>query len=138
MRLEVLKLKQRKIFEELKKFPEFYLTGGTALALQIGHRISVDFDLFSEEDIPRGLLPKIKRVFKDKKIGIIVNHSEQLSVEIEGIKIDFVKYKYPLVSQLIEFEKVKIVDGALKQEGDFVMAPNKMYAQSLLDRISNR
>lgn len=109
MHPEVLKLEQKKIFAKIVKFPDFYLVGGTALALQIGHRISIDFDLFSKEDIPRRLLPKIKRVFKDKEIKVIVNHSEQLSVEIGGIRIDFVKYKYSLVLKLIEFEGVKIL-----------------------------
>jgi hypothetical protein len=31
----------------LSAFSGFYLAGGTALALQIGHRVSVDFDFFS-------------------------------------------------------------------------------------------
>lgn len=109
MHLEALKLEQKNIFEKLKKFPEFYLTGGTALALQIGHRISVDFDLFSKEDIPRGLLPKVKRVFKEFPIGVLVNHSEQLSITIDKTKIDFVKYNFPLILKLIEFEGVKIL-----------------------------
>jgi len=41
MHLEAITLKQRKIFNKLRNFPEYYLAGGTALALQIGHRISV-------------------------------------------------------------------------------------------------
>jgi len=109
MQLEVLKSEQKKIFLKLKKFPEFYLVGGTALALQIGHRISIDFDLFSKKDIPKSLLPKIKRVFKGSKIEILVNHSEQLSVKIDGVKIDFVKYKFSLISEPIEFEGVNIL-----------------------------
>jgi hypothetical protein len=33
-----------------KELADFYLVGGTSLALQIGHRISVDLDLFSTKD----------------------------------------------------------------------------------------
>ncbi len=40
-------LKQLMNLEELK---DFYLAGGTALALQIGHRISVDLDFFTQSD----------------------------------------------------------------------------------------
>jgi hypothetical protein len=109
MQLEALKSEQKKVFEKLKYFPEFYLVGGTALALQIGHRISIDFDLFSGKEIPSGLLPKVKRIFKEFKIKTIVNHSEQLSVTADGIKIDFVKYNFPLMSKLIEFEGVRIL-----------------------------
>ena len=109
MRLEALKLGQREVFNKLDKFSDFHLVGGTALALQIGHRISVDFDLFSKEDIPKSLIAKIKRVFKGSKIENILNHSEQLICKIDGIKIDFVKYKFPLILGLNEFKKVKIV-----------------------------
>lgn len=38
------------------KFEGFYLVGGTALALQIGHRISHDFDFFTSKDLPPSLL----------------------------------------------------------------------------------
>ncbi len=93
----------------MRKFPDFYLVGGTALALQIGHRIFVDFVLFSRDDIPRTLLPKVKRVFKDMEIKVIVNHLEQLSVNIEETKIDFVKYNFPLILKLIEFDDIKIL-----------------------------
>src|ERR1035441_5047167 len=41
----------------------FYLAGGTALALQIGHRVSVDFDFFSPEPIAGTLLTKAQRIF---------------------------------------------------------------------------
>jgi len=109
MHLEVLKSKQKEIFFKLKNFPEFYLTGGTALALQIKHRISVDFDLFCKKDIPKSLLPKVRRVFKEFKVDTIINHSEQLSVRIDGVKIDFVKYKFPLILKPIKFEGVKIL-----------------------------
>jgi len=91
MQIEVLKSKQQKIFSYLLKFPEFYLVGGTALALQIGHRMSIDFDLFSKNNITPALLAKIKRVFKDYKIEISLRNREQLTVKIDGVKIDFVK-----------------------------------------------
>ena len=109
MRLEALKLKQKQVFEKLKHFPEFYLVGGTALALQIGHRISIDFDLFSVKEISKGLLNKVKRIFKDFEVKTIINNSEQLTVKINGVKIDFVEYKFPLKTKLLEYQNVKIV-----------------------------
>lgn len=51
MHLEAITLEQKTIFDKLKNFPEYYLAGGTALALQIGHRISIDFDFFSKKEI---------------------------------------------------------------------------------------
>lgn len=46
MREEVIISEGIKVLDRLKDFPEFYLAGGTGLALQLGHRISLDFDLF--------------------------------------------------------------------------------------------
>lgn len=109
MHLEAITSKRRKIFDKLKDFSEYYLAGGTALALQIGHRVSIDFDLFAKENISSNLLRKIRRVFKDNQIKIIVSHSEQLSVKINNTKIDFVKYNFPLVSEPIKFEGLKIL-----------------------------
>jgi len=109
MNLEAISLKRQKIFQELKNFPQFYLAGGTALALHIGHRMSDDFDLFTEKDIPDELLEKVEKIFKELIIDIIINHSEQLSLVIDQTKVDFVKYPFSLVSGLIEYEGVKII-----------------------------
>jgi hypothetical protein len=48
MHSEVLTEQGLEIFPRLRAFRGFYLAGGTALALQIGHRILVDFDLFCD------------------------------------------------------------------------------------------
>lgn len=57
-RLEVLPPEQRRLWQELAAVPSsFVLYGGTALALHLGHRTSVDFDFFAAQDIdPAGLL----------------------------------------------------------------------------------
>ena len=109
MHPEVLRLKQRKIFSKLRNFPDFCLGGGTALALQMGHRASIDFDLFSKKDIPAGLIEKAEMIFKDFKVDIIINHSEQLSLMIGNTKVDFLKYPFPLLSNYVEFEGVCVL-----------------------------
>ncbi len=115
---EAISSKRQKIFQKLKNFPQFYLAGGTALALQIGHRMSDDFDLFTEKDISADLLEEVEKTFKESTIDIIINHSEQLSLIIDQTKVDFVKYPFSLISSLIEYEKVKIIKipeiGAMK------------------------
>lgn len=45
----------------LSKIKSYYLCGGTAIALQIGHRISVDFDFFSDQKIPTTLYTQVKK-----------------------------------------------------------------------------
>ncbi len=58
LHLDILPLSQRKLWPLLKDIPNYFtLYGGTAIALQIGHRISVDFDFFSDEPLNKeGLL----------------------------------------------------------------------------------
>ncbi len=52
MHLEILSNKQKELLTILSKFKrEYYLAGGTSIALHIGHRESIDFYLFKEKDI---------------------------------------------------------------------------------------
>lgn len=108
MQLEAIKSEQKEILPELKKFPEFYLVGGTALALQLGHRVSVDLDLFTAKDLPSNLWFKVKRVFKNSHLSRIVNTKEQLSVVVGKVKIDFVSHKFPFILKPKQFRGVKI------------------------------
>lgn len=110
MRPEALKSEQKEIFDKLNKFPQFYLGGGTALALQIGHRISVDFDFFSEQEITLDLLPKIEEVFSGYKRDVLVNDSEQLTVLLNKIKITFIRYPFPMILPAVKFEGVNFFD----------------------------
>lgn len=109
MYLEAIKLESREIFNQLRSFKGFYLAGGTALALQIGHRISVDFDLFYPKDLPIDLLDKAEKVFKDFQREISVNNPEQLTLFLNETALTFVKYPFPVLFELIHFEGLKIL-----------------------------
>ncbi len=99
----------RKLMQE-KCLEPFNLVGGTALALQIGHRISVDIDLFSDIDFePQQILSELR---KNYKLKIVTEFGNSVIQEIEyppdsnnHIKIDIIKYPYPLI------EKVVVIDG---------------------------
>lgn len=112
MHQEALTKEAARLFPKLKQFEGFYLAGGTALALQLGHRVSVDFDLFCQDDIPKGLLAKAKKVFPEYKeeIAPIINNPEELSFSIGGIKITFLKYPFPVLNQFIDLDGLKILD----------------------------
>ncbi|MGH7037058.1 MAG: nucleotidyl transferase AbiEii/AbiGii toxin family protein [Stellaceae bacterium] len=69
MHREVLTDTAAPLFGFLGRFPGFYLAGGTALALQLGHRISVDCDLFSDLNIDKALLSRVRRVFPDTTLS---------------------------------------------------------------------
>ncbi|MBU3918719.1 nucleotidyl transferase AbiEii/AbiGii toxin family protein [Patescibacteria group bacterium] len=109
MHQEVITLEGRKIFDKLKNFSDFYLAGGTGLALDLGHRISVDFDFFWDKDIPEGLLSKTRKVFNGHKIELIVDHPEQLGILVDGISISFVRYPFPVILKLVQHSGINIL-----------------------------
>lgn len=128
MHLEALNEEGKKLFPFFKKFSDFYLAGGTALALQIAHRISVDFDFFSQSEIPKNLLDELKEVFSQYQINVSVNNSEELTLFISETKITFVKYPFPVIKPFSEYQGVKLLNiqeiGATKayvigRRGDF-------------------
>ena len=100
MHPEALTDQAKRLLPLLNSFEGFYLAGGTALALQIGHRISVDFDLFTPNEIPRTLLPKIKRVFANVSVVVSVNNLDELTVFANDVKVTFLHYPYPVVFDL--------------------------------------
>jgi hypothetical protein len=72
-RLDVLPPPQRRLWDELAAVPrEFVLYGGTALALHLGHRVSLDFDFFSNKPLdPAELVPAVSFL-----VGAIVTQRE--------------------------------------------------------------
>ncbi len=68
------------------------LVGGTALALQLGHRKSVDLDLFGE--ISAEPL-EIRRELEEKHAVTIIKESSHIFIyQIDGVKVDLVNYNY--------------------------------------------
>lgn len=110
MHPEALNDKNKDFFLKLKNFPDFYLAGGTALALQLGHRISVDFDLFSNREIPDNLFSHVKKIFSDSGIVVSVNTIDELTILISGVKLTFIRYPFPVLFDFAEYEGVKLLN----------------------------
>ncbi len=101
----ILDKKRLEVLPLLKNFKQdFYLAGGTGLALQLGHRDSVDFDFFSQNNIDtKKLFIKIKKIFKNHKIIKVQEEKNTLSVFIDkDIKLSFFTYKYKLINNLLK------------------------------------
>lgn len=83
------------LLKELSAVPEFSslrLVGGTSLALQYGHRTSVDLDFFGtfDEDI------QFSEILRRYGQLTIIKESSRIKVfQLDGIKVDFVHYDYP-------------------------------------------
>jgi hypothetical protein len=85
---------------------DFFLVGGTALALQIGHRISIDLDLFSTDGFDENtMLTELENKYK---FQLDYQAKNTLKGEIEGIKVDLITHSYPLVKPLIQTEGVRM------------------------------
>lgn len=79
----------RVIFENLD--PEYYLAGGTALALELGHRKSVDLDYFIAKPIDTlALKNKLAEVFSGTTVEILFETKDTLWCAIDGVKVSFI------------------------------------------------
>jgi hypothetical protein len=86
------------LIQELQQLPElkdFFLVGGTSLALQPGHRNSIDIDLFTQNDFTA---EEIEELLKTKYTytATLARKNTVLAV-INNIKTDFIKHAYPLI-----------------------------------------
>lgn len=88
-------------------FSDFNLVGGTSLSLQIGHRLSIDIDMFGNAEIDE--IEFINELSKFGKVIIIKKSKNILITSIDGIKVDFVNYKYPLLESIIVEKNIRLV-----------------------------
>ena len=99
MHFEVLTDAQKKAlsrFSSVLGKTDFYLAGGTALALQIGHRMSKDFDWF----IPRlGEIETLLTMLQTAEIEFVVTSTnlETCYLLIDTVQVSFFGYDYPLL-----------------------------------------
>ena len=90
-----------------KVFSNYFLVGGTALSLQLGHRMSDDIDLFTRYDINKDeILDFLNKNYKGN-YQIINIQNIIMQVIINEIKVDFVKYDYDLVEEVKEENGIK-------------------------------
>ncbi len=90
--LEILPKSQQQLWQQLKPVSElgFVLYGGTAIALQLGHRQSIDFDFFSEKKLDKDLLRTTFSFFKtatllqdrEETLTVLVPFENEVSVKI--------------------------------------------------------
>lgn len=104
LHLEALTAAQLRALRRLGPLLEersFYLAGGTALALQLGHRRSADLDWFTGQTVRDPLL--LARNLQAAGLPLVVAGSERgtLHGTVSGIRVTLLEYRYPLLSPLI-------------------------------------
>jgi predicted nucleotidyltransferase component of viral defense system len=112
--LELLKrLSGEKILEK------FVLVGGTALALQIGHRKSIDLDFFCPFPFDASaLLSDLKEI---TEISTLAIDNNTLISNINGVKVDFIRFRYP-------FQKPFLIEEGIRMLSVDDIAPMKLDA----------
>lgn len=99
------------IFQHLRELSgSWVLAGGTGLAMQIGHRKSYDFDLFSKDPISESAYRSMSTVFNEQPTKLVDSH-DQLTVSLSsGVEITCLYYWYTPLFPLIQTESVPLFD----------------------------
>lgn len=107
--LEILDPKRQSVFDKLAAFDEIgYLAGGTALALQLKHRKSYDFDIFVNKPLTRQFFHKVTSVL-GSQVKPRVNTADLLLLNTENnIQVDFVHYWYKLLQPTIKTSSIQL------------------------------
>ncbi len=111
MHTEILAEDTRRVLDKIRAtgvLSDFYMVGGTALALHYGHRKSIDLDFFSPKDF--SLLHLKKSI---SQLGNYTLENEEpgtLDGILDQVKLTFLRYEYPLLFPLISYENILLAD----------------------------
>lgn len=100
---EVITDRQREGLEVLRRtalLSRFYLVGGTAAALHLGHRLSVDFDLFTEMDFQTEEI--IRTLRGSLPLEVRRQAQETLHLTFNEVPLTFLRYPYCLIDPLVD------------------------------------
>ena len=100
--LELLRQLQQKDY-----LKGFYLVGGTALALKMGHRRSVDLDLFSNFSFDTTQL--LENLSADFPFKLLFSANNTLKGSINQVQVDILAHRYPLVAEPVIIENISML-----------------------------
>jgi hypothetical protein len=100
--LEILAKRQQRVLAEIGPNLTrrgFYLAGGTAVALHLGHRRSVDFDWFTSEGLDDPL--QLAEELQQDGIAFVTDQVAQgtLHGSVCGVRVSLLRYRYPLLAR---------------------------------------
>jgi hypothetical protein len=112
LHLDILDEARRVLFAQLGFLAdkEFYMAGGTALALQIGHRDSIDFDFFCPEGFDVATVTEwVTSNLPSHNVVLTYTETDTAYYLVDGsIKISLIKYSYKLVEPLVRVDDVDL------------------------------
>jgi len=121
MHLEILSNQQRELLPFVAHFKRsYYLVGGTAIALQIGHRRSIDFDLFTAKKLNKSRIrQKVFELPYSKKT--LFDDVDQAHFYINEVKATFFYYPYPV-------EHLEMLNGVISMPSLLSLSAMKAFA----------
>jgi len=85
---------------------QFYLSGGTGLALQLGHRESEDLNFFNKQTFdPKKLLVELQTFGKLEGTELA---SGTLNTFLNGVKLQFLEYPYQLLEKTVDWQNIQV------------------------------
>ncbi|MBK6912249.1 MAG: nucleotidyl transferase AbiEii/AbiGii toxin family protein [Ignavibacteriales bacterium] len=106
MHKEILTENQLKLLSLLKDFSNDYiLVGGTAIALYLGHRYSIDFDLFTSKVIKRKSIKNYLIKNGHSLNQLIKEEADQIHFMVNDVKITFFQYPFS-INETVDFESI--------------------------------
>lgn len=93
--------------QELPELRETRLVGGTSLALQLGHRKSIDLDLFGSIQVDsESLFESIVSLFDDTRV---LSYGKNInSLLVNGVKVDCVNFPHQWLEQPVETDGIRL------------------------------
>lgn len=88
-------------------FKSFYLVGGTALSLKIGHRESIDIDLFNSGDFD--FQPLSSHLKMEYGANIKREKANYISGNIEDVDFDFISHKYTSIKPIETIDGIRMM-----------------------------
>ena len=96
------------VLAKLKFVRRYFLAGGTACALHLGHRLSFDLDWFSDKPVePRIIVANLKNL---GKLEVLQNDEGTFNGSFNSVKLSFFIYPYPLLFPLHDYAGIKLAD----------------------------
>lgn len=92
--------------KNISNLKDFYLSGGTALSLQLGHRESEDLDFFTRIPFDPQLLQQ--KLSQCGELGNVMIDEETLNVFVDGVKLQFLHYPYNLLEEFIPWNGINL------------------------------
>lgn len=87
---------------------DFILVGGTALSLHIGHRKSIDLDLFTQKDFDTNAVEE--HLYSNFQFQTSYKARNTLKGSIDGVKVDLIAHKYPYIMPPLTMDGIRIAD----------------------------